>query len=108
MEKIEQMMSTSKDKISGIHPQRVNNIRRDKDGYAAAAEEAGLKIITKLSRETVLSLRSVMTLRMWRVLKRVFTDEVGWDIFGSVGELQLELKKIEFEYECGTVTDTAG
>ena len=89
MEKIEQIMSTSKNKMSGVHPQRVNNIPRDKEGYAAAVEEAGLKIITKLSRETVLSLRSVMTLRMWRVLKRIFTDEVGWDIFGSVAHTNL-------------------
>ncbi len=109
MERVEKIVSTPvMNTQDSIHCQRVNNIERDKEGYAAAAEEAGLRIVKKFTRETVKSLRSVMTLRMWRMLKRVFHDEVGWDVFGSVGSLQNELKDIELEYECGTVTSSTG
>ncbi len=115
IETVERLLSTLKksddsaaSSSSGIHHQRVNTIARDLVGYAAAAEEAGLKIVTRFNKETVLSLRSVVTLRMWRVLKRVFTDEVGWDVFGSVENKQKELRKMEFEYECGTVTSSTG
>ena len=101
-------MSTPSDEKSNVHQQRVNNIGRDLVGYAAAAEEAGLKIVTRFSMDTVVSLRSVMTLRMWRLLKRVFSNETGWDVFGSVDNLQKETKKIELQYECGTVTASTG
>ena len=104
VEKVEKAIAMS----DGLHSQRVNNISRDKVGYAAAAEEAGLKVVTRFSRETVLSLRAIMTLKMWRTLKRVFTAEVGWDVFGSVGELEKDLKKMEFAYDCGTVTSSTG
>ncbi len=111
IEKVEQILSTpqlASSTTSDLHSQRVNNIKRDLPGYAAAAEDAGLKVVTKFDRKTVLELRSIMTLRMWRVLKRVFTMEVGWDVFGSVEELQSELKEIEFKYECGTVKSSTG
>ncbi|XP_072044374.1 uncharacterized protein [Amphiura filiformis] len=49
-----------------------------------------------------------MTLRMWRLLKRVFRDEVGWDVFGSLDKMQKEQRRMEFQYECGTVTATTG
>ncbi len=42
------------------------------------------------------------------MLKRVFTAEVGWDVFGSVGALQDKLKQVELDYECGTVTSSDG
>ena len=113
IEKVEKIVSTpstgtSNEENSDLHHQRVNNITRDMVGYAAAAEEAGLKIVTKFKNDTVLSLRSVMTLRMWRVLKRVFSSEVGWDVFGSVDDMKKELKQMEFQYECGTFTPSTG
>ena len=116
IEKVEKIVATPSlkdgkevsDESKHVHDQRVNNIKRDKVGYSAAAEEAGLKIVSRFSKDTVLSLRSIMTLRMWRVLKRVFKDEVGWDVFGSVDQLQQETRKMEFEYECGTVTSNTG
>ncbi len=60
----------------------INKIYRQ--GYASAAEVSGLKAVSKFNKNTALSLRSIMTLKMWCPLKRVFTDEVGWDVFGSV------------------------
>ena len=39
-------------------------------------------------------------------MKRVFTEEVGWDVFGSVDEVKREQNKYELEYECGTVTSS--
>ena len=106
-EKLEKILASGRFG-DGIHQQRVNNIARDRTGYSAAAEEAGLKVVAQFSRENVLKLRSIMTLRMWRVLKRLFTDEVGWDVFGSVEKLTKELKQIEFQYDCGTVTSSTG
>ena len=42
------------------------------------------------------------------MLKLVFTAEAGWDVFGSVGALQDELRQVELDYECGTVTSSDG
>ncbi len=109
LERVQQIVITQVIKTqNSIHSQRVNNKEQDKEGYAAATEEAGLRIVKKFTHETVKSLRSVMTLRMWRMLKHVFHDKVGWDVFGSVGSLQSELKDIELEYECGTETLSTG
>ena len=109
IEKVEKVCSTPAGTSltasgSDVHAQRVNTIKRDKEGYAAAAEEAGLKIVARFRKDTVLSLRSIMTLKLWRLLKRVFCNEVGFDVFGSTGSMIQEQRKMEFEYECGTVT----
>ena len=88
---------------SDVHAQRVNTIKRDKEGYAAAAKEAGLKIVARFNKDTVLSPRSIMILKLWRLLKRVFCNEVGLDVFGSTDSMIQEQRKMEFEYECGTV-----
>ena len=68
----------------------------------------GLKIVTKFKKDTVLSLCSMMTLRMWSVLKRLFSSEVGWDVFGSVDDMNKELKQMEFQYKCWTFTPSTG
>ena len=75
---------------SDVHAQRVNTVKRDKEGYAAAAEEAELKTVARFKKDTVLSMRNIMTLKLWRLLKRLFCNEVGhigWDVIGSTGSM---------------------
>ena len=91
-----------------VHSQRVNDIRRNIDEYTVAAKEAGIKVMCVFKRETVLGLKSVMTLTMWRMLKRVFKAEIGQDLFGSETRLRDELQTMEYTYECGTVTSLTG
>ena len=57
----------------------------------AAAEEAGLKTVACVKQDTVLSL---MTLKLWRLLKRVFYNEIGWDVFGSTDSMIQEQRKM--------------
>lgn len=60
--------------------------------YVVASEEAGLKVVTKFKRETVLALKSQMTITMWWMIKRTFKTEIGRDMFGSEDTLRKELK----------------
>ena len=57
--------NTEKDKSPPCDNERalmVNTIKRNIDEYVVASEEAGLKVVTKFKRETVLALKSQMTL----------------------------------------------
>ena len=56
--------STSTKNKKDVHAQRVGVIRRYKTDYGEAAKEAGLNIVGRFNKETVLALRAMMPL--WR------------------------------------------
>lgn len=96
------------DKCDDVHSQVVTLMKRNKDLYAKAAEEAGIKIVARFKRETVLALRSVMTQTMWRMIRRTFKSEAGRDVFMSEDDLKEQMQDMQFEYECGTFNTPAG
>ena len=93
---------------SNVHALMVNTIKRNISSYVQAGDEAGLKVVSEFRRETILALKAVMTLKMWRMLKRTFKTEIGRDTFGSEGRLKNEIRDMEFTYECGTATSPCG
>ena len=91
-----------------VHTQMVTLIKRNKDTYAKAAEDAGLKIVGRFRKETVLALRSAMTQTMWRMIRRTLNTEIGRDVFMTEDNLKHEIQDMEFEYECGTFKTSSG
>ena len=86
-------------------------IRRNKEGYFEAANQAGLTIFNrcKLKPETALALKKEMPLNLWKSVKRALKDDFGVDIMGTEHELREGLKSHgEFEYEVGEFTNEAG
>ena len=59
------------DKCDDVHSQVVTLIKCNKDIYAKAAEEAGIKTVARFKKETVLALRSVMMQTMWCMIHRI-------------------------------------
>ena len=81
---------------------------RNQQEYELSLKNAGFRIVSKFSRETVLALKTKLPMNMWWLLKRTFKLEIGQDVFGSEKLLRQELQELEFEYECGSFTSEAG
>ena len=90
----EQVSLTSPTNDADVHTQMVTLIKRNKDAYAKAAEDAGLKIVGRFRKETVLALRSVMTQSMWRMIRRTLNTEIGTDVFMTEDTLKQEIQDI--------------
>ena len=101
-------VNATHDKCDDVHSQVVTLIKRNRDVYARAAEEAGIKIVARFRKETVLALRSVMTQTMWRMIRRTFKNEAGRDVFMSEDNLKDQMQDMQFEYECGTFNTPSG
>ena len=61
---------------SNVHALMVITIKRNINSYVQADDEAGLRVVSKLRRDTIMALKAVMTLKMWRMLKRTFKTEI--------------------------------
>ena len=83
-------------------------MRRNRKEYELSLKNAGFRIVSKFSRETVLALKTKPPMNMWRLLKRTFKLEIGQDVFRSEKLLRQELQELEFEYECGSFKSAAG
>lgn len=70
-------------KDNNVHAQMVSMIKRNKSAYADAAKDAGLDIVGRFTKETVLAMRAAMTQTMWRLIRRVLRVEIGHDVLIS-------------------------
>ena len=100
--------STVTDENIDIHSQRVSVIKRNKSAYADAAKEAGLNVVGRFTKETVLALRAAMTQTMWRMIRKTLRVESGHDVLMKEGQLKEEIRDMEYEYECGTHINPSG
>ena len=50
---------------------------RNRQEYELSLKNAGFRIVSKFSRETVLALKTKLPMNMWRLLKRTFKLEIG-------------------------------
>ena len=65
-------------------------IRRNKEGYFEAANQAGLTIFSrfKLKPETASALKKEMPLNLWKSVKCALRDDFGIDIIRTEHELR--------------------
>lgn len=89
--------------------QRATQMKRDRDGYAKALQAAKFIVHAKFSRKTVLAMKALMPMTLFKKVKRLFLDEVGFNNMGTEKELYSEMKRLQYEYEGATfIGDSQG
>ena len=94
--------STSDDFAESLARQRSVQMLRDKSGYSAALKKAKFKVHAQFSRKTVLSMRSLMPMALFKKIKRMMTEELGQSVLGTEQMLYDDIKALEYEYEGAT------
>lgn len=92
-----------------ITTQRVAQMKRDRTGYCKALKLAKFTVHARFSRKTVLTMKSLMPMTLFKKVKRLFVDEMGFNNMGTEKELYGEMKTLQFEYDGATfIGDSPG
>ena len=110
VEKVIELSSSPHAGHADVTAQQVSLIGRNPGGFAAAANQAGMKILGKvqLTPQALAAIKAELPTTMMYMLKRLFHSELGVDIFGPLDKLGRTLEPFKFTYECGTVDIDAG
>ena len=84
-------------------------MKRDRVGYGEALKKAKFMVHAKFSRKTVLQMKALMPMTLFKKVKRIFREECGFNNFGTEQELYHEMKDLQFEYDGATfIGDSPG
>ena len=94
---------TSNDVITNaVLTQRAAQIKRDRTGYLEACKKANFKTHAKFTRKTVMEMRSLMPMTLFKKVKRLMCRELKTNVLGSESQLYTEMNELNFEYEGST------